>query len=317
MASATDTDDAGEGLMGAARGRARRAWREFGHWRRGRPFTAGVLLLLSAALIALPPYATFRVGDVLISITTVGGVSALLIGVLLAVCGLSLWLRPRFRFAAGVAAALLSLIALVATNLGGFVVGTLAGLTGAALALAWTDRPRPPRRVVRRGGPALLVVVAVGLAPAAGAAPPAGREAVPPARSWTATASAVRLEGLAYHGVVRIVVDGRPTRTMRFTARHVEATDPTQVARLGNGRDLVITTAPGRTATATGAVELFALRLTGVVSVLGLVGIPFDLTPDHPPPLVPPSLVLTDVTAVNAWTSSAALAVPDAELVIR
>ncbi|RKT54517.1 DUF6114 domain-containing protein [Saccharothrix australiensis] len=289
-----------------------RAWRGFRDWRRSRPFTAGALLVLSGVVIALPPYAGFRVGDVLVSITTVGGVSALLIGALLGICGLSLWLRPRFRFAAGVAAALLSLVALVVTNLGGFVVGTLAGLVGAALALAWTDRPRPPRRSVPRTGSSLLVVIAA----AAGTGAPSARE-VPAGRSWTVSASAVRLEGVAYHGIDRVVVDGRPTRAMRFTAHRVEVTDAVQVGDLGNGHELVITTARDATPAVAGSVDLFALRVTGVFSVLGLIGIPFDFTPDHPPPLVPSAAVLTDVTAVNALASGSALAVPDAELVIR
>ncbi|PWW63359.1 DUF6114 domain-containing protein [Actinokineospora spheciospongiae] len=116
--------------------------RVFARWRRGRPFRAGVFLLLSAVAIAVPPYATFRLGDAVISIRTLGGVSALLIGALMAICGLSLWVRPQYRIAAGTTAALLSLVALVTSNLGGFLVGTLSGLIGSALALAWTDRPR-------------------------------------------------------------------------------------------------------------------------------------------------------------------------------
>ncbi len=299
--------------MGSARDRTLRAWREFGHWRRGRPFAAGVFLLASGVAIIVPPYATFRVADVVVSITTIGGVSALLIGALLTICGLSLWLRPQFRFAAGVTAMLLSLIALAATNLGGFLVGTLFGVLGAALALAWTDRPRRPRgtgwKVLRRGAVVFVPLVLV--------ADVTALEDVTPARSWTMSASAVHLHGIIYHGIDRIMVDGRPTRTMRFTVDRIEITDMVQKSDLGNGHQLVIMTAPGCVSTATGGTELFVLRLTAVVSLLGLLGIPVDFTPDHPPPLVPPFLVLTEATLVNALVRGATLAIPEAQLLVR
>ncbi|SHE76337.1 DUF6114 domain-containing protein [Streptoalloteichus hindustanus] len=120
-------------------------WAAFRRWRRGRPFGAGLLVGLGGVVVLAPPYATFRFGDVMIAINTIGGVSSLLIGVLLLVAAGSLWLRPQFRLAAGLAAMVLSLVAVVAANLGGFLVGTLLGVLGAALALAWTDAPRGAR----------------------------------------------------------------------------------------------------------------------------------------------------------------------------
>jgi hypothetical protein len=119
-----------------------RAWRAFRAWRRGRPFWAGLFTAAAGLIILAPPYATLHLGDLVISIKTLGGVSALLIGALLLMCAGAMWLRPGVRFPAGVVAVLLSLIALVTTNLGGFLVGTLLGLVGGALAVAWTDRPR-------------------------------------------------------------------------------------------------------------------------------------------------------------------------------
>ncbi|KAA2259502.1 hypothetical protein F0L68_21485 [Solihabitans fulvus] len=132
---------------------ALRAWRAFRDWRRGRPFWAGVFLIISGILILLPPFMSFRLGDMIISIRMLGGVSALLIGVLMFVCALGLWLRPQFRFAAGVVAVLLSLVALVTTNLGGFLVGSLMGIVGGSLATAWTDRPKVRRRDRRPTAP--------------------------------------------------------------------------------------------------------------------------------------------------------------------
>ncbi|MEU3624906.1 DUF6114 domain-containing protein [Amycolatopsis coloradensis] len=300
--------------MGMAQERARQVLRDFGHWRRSRPFTAGMFLVLSSVAIMTPPYATFRWGDVLVSITTIGGVSALLIGTLLAICGLSLWFRPQFRFAAALTAMLLSLVALGVTNLGGFLVGTLAGVIGAALALAWTDQPRAPRGK-RRSVLRCLVVIGL-VAVAIEVLPVAARDEVTPARSWTLSASTLRLYGVVYHGIERILVDGSPTMTMKFTVKRIEATDPVQVGELGNGHKVVIAARRGFS-TASSTIELFALRVTGVVNLLGLVGIPVDFTPGHPPPLVPPSVVLTEVTTINAQVRGGTIVIPNARLTIR
>ncbi|GDY32736.1 DUF6114 domain-containing protein [Gandjariella thermophila] len=124
----------------------RPSWRAWRDWRRGRPFTAGVLLLASGVAILVPPYASLRFGDLVFAVNTMGGVSALVLGGLLLVCAAAVWARPRYRALAGVAATLAALVALVTANLGGFLVGTLLGLAGGALAVAWTDAPRPARR---------------------------------------------------------------------------------------------------------------------------------------------------------------------------
>lgn len=118
---------------------------QFRDWRRGRPFWGALLLLVSGLVILLPPYASFRLGDMLISIGTVAGVSSLLIGVLLIVIGVALWLRPAYRVVGAIAGGLLSLVSLVTANLGGFGIGMLLGITGSALLVAWTDQPKPAR----------------------------------------------------------------------------------------------------------------------------------------------------------------------------
>lgn len=284
------------------------AWRRFTRWRRGRPFTAGAFTLAAGVAIAVPPYATFRMGDVLVSIRTIGGVSALLIGTLLLACGASLWLRPQFRVVAGVTGLLLSLIALSTSNLGGFLVGTLLGVTGAALALAWTDRPRPPRRArwPRRAAVAVAAVTAVAVTAAWAPATAARAADAPAATSWALLASAVRMDGVVYHGLDTLIVDGRPTRTMRFTARSMSISDPVEVG----GEHLVIKAAHADAK----SVELHSLRLAGTLELLGLLPIPVDFTPDRPPPLVPPSVLLTNVTTVNARMIGTALTMTDAHL---
>ncbi|MDT7785561.1 MAG: hypothetical protein QOF58_3980 [Pseudonocardiales bacterium] len=123
-----------------------RFWRGFTAWRRGRPFWAGLFVALGALIILFPPYAGLKLGDMVISIQTLGGVSALLIGSLLVLCAVSLWVAPKFRLAAGIVTVLLSLVAIVVTNLGGFIFGTLFSLLGGALAVAWTNEPKKPKK---------------------------------------------------------------------------------------------------------------------------------------------------------------------------
>ncbi|MDX8055906.1 DUF6114 domain-containing protein [Lentzea sp. BCCO 10_0798] len=120
-------------------------WRGFTAWRRGRPFGAGLFVAGGALIILFPPFVGVKLGDMVISIKTIGGVSALLIGALLAICAAALWLQPKFRLASGLVTVLLSLVALVVTNLGGFLVGTILSLLGGALAVAWTDEPKKPK----------------------------------------------------------------------------------------------------------------------------------------------------------------------------
>ncbi|MFD0487055.1 DUF6114 domain-containing protein [Saccharopolyspora erythraea] len=118
----------------------------FRKFRRGRPFWAGLFTTASGLVVLFPPYASLRFGDAMISLNTMGGISSLVIGVVLVSCGISFWARPELRVGAGVVALLLSLVAIVTSNLGSFLLGTLLGITGAALALAWSPGAR------RRGG---------------------------------------------------------------------------------------------------------------------------------------------------------------------
>ncbi|HEX7304998.1 DUF6114 domain-containing protein [Lentzea sp.] len=121
-------------------------WRLSTTWRRGRPFWAGLFVIPGALIILFPPFSNLKLGDAVISMSTIGGMSSLLIGALLLVCGLSMWVQPRFRLAAGIVSVLLSLVALVVTNLGGFILGTLFSLLGGSLAIAWTDEPKKPKK---------------------------------------------------------------------------------------------------------------------------------------------------------------------------
>ncbi|WP_186762723.1 DUF6114 domain-containing protein [Lentzea tibetensis] len=273
------------------------AWRAFLRWRAGRPFGAGLLVTAAALVILFPPFANVRLGDVVISIRTIGGVSALLIGVLLLICACSLWLRPQFRLPAGAMAVVLSLVALVTTNLGGFLLGSVLGLLGGALAVAWTDQPRTPVAGV-------AVIALLLLQP--------GHAAV--TREWTLTASRLDIEGLRYTGIVDSVVDGRVVKVLRFTASVLRARDLVQTGDLGNGAKIVTRAAPGAVSTVSrGRIELLVVRLRANLNVLG-VKIPVDYSANSPPPLIVPFVIFTEVTVRATDLKGGVLHVPGAAI---
>lgn len=83
------------------------------------------------------PYGTVRLGDVTVALTTVGGSSALVIALALLGCTAMVWSRPDTRTTAGVIAVVVSVAALAVANLGAFFVGTILGVLGGSLAIAW------------------------------------------------------------------------------------------------------------------------------------------------------------------------------------
>lgn len=152
---AAGTGSVGTGSAGT-RARAVSAWRSFRAWRRSRPFWGGLLLLLAGVeLLAIPLLSVLAHGSVKVVIYIgVGGVFGVLIGGLLVACGLLVWFHPVQRTFYAIAGVLLAVASFVATNLGGFFLGMLLGVTGASLSFGWTPgpgrlagqhRPRPRR----------------------------------------------------------------------------------------------------------------------------------------------------------------------------
>lgn len=124
----------------------RSRWERFKEWRHGRPFIPGLLLMLSGFFIAAPAYLTLQISDLLVMISTVSGVSTLLIGALMFMFGLGAWYQPETTMYVGVLSILLAIVALPTSNLGGFVIGSLLGIIGGALTLAWRPEARRPKR---------------------------------------------------------------------------------------------------------------------------------------------------------------------------
>jgi hypothetical protein len=127
---------------------ALRALRTFRYWRKGRPFPGGLLITLAGIELWLAPYSAIGV----MIHEGIAGFSAIFIGALLVMFGLTVWFAPAYRFFAGIAAIMLGLIALPTVNLGGFFIGTLLALIGGALSAAWMPRPgwEAPTRGQRR-----------------------------------------------------------------------------------------------------------------------------------------------------------------------
>jgi Family of unknown function (DUF6114) len=125
-------------------------WRAYRRWRRSRPFWAGILLMIAGAELLLIPLPMHSMG--LILHIGVGGVSGILIGAVLIVAGLLLWFNPAQRMFYSIVAVLLAIAALVASNLGGFLLGTALGVIGGSLGFAWTPLApgTAPRSLWRR-----------------------------------------------------------------------------------------------------------------------------------------------------------------------
>ncbi len=98
--------------------------------------------VIMASLVAMPVELMIQTG--------VGGVSSLMFGGMLVVLGLVTWFTPNQHVITGSLAGFLGLGALVLSNLGGLVIGTLLALVGGGMAFAWRPVARPPRRRGRR-----------------------------------------------------------------------------------------------------------------------------------------------------------------------
>jgi hypothetical protein len=134
--------------------------RPFRVWRRARPFYSGLSILLSGLEIYWAPHSS--VGKLL----SMGlpGVSSVFIAIFLIIFGITVWFFPAYRVFSGIASILLALLSLIATNLGGFILGFLLGMLGGAFAVAWTPRAdytaetrRQRRKRLAEGGAAEAV----------------------------------------------------------------------------------------------------------------------------------------------------------------
>src|SRR5579871_4533719 len=125
----------------------RRAWRD---WRRGRPFFGGLFTILGGVFMLYGPITAYRF--VFAAPNTVG--LGIAVGAAVTVLGLFFWFAPPLRQIVGVLVVLLSLLSLITSDLGGFVIGMVLGLVGGSLGFAWMPveswKPHAWHRQARR-----------------------------------------------------------------------------------------------------------------------------------------------------------------------
>ncbi|MFI6689898.1 DUF6114 domain-containing protein [Streptomyces sp. NPDC050485] len=290
---------------------------------RARPFAAACLVTAAAVEMIALPFAAFPVAITVPGVATNAGLG---ISLPLLLTGWVLYAQPQLHAPAGLAAVGLALAALVACNLGGFLMGSALGVVGGALAFAWRE-PRPPAdppsaartasgrdRMRRLPAIALLPLVLLHSplssprpapletaarcdgpqayeAAAAACASPRHEGTLPPGagtgRALTVRRLTVRAAFCRRTSVRR--PDGRPLPVL-----HCTLTDTTaQGVRLtGSGRSGPSLSAARGRLTGTGSFTATAIsgRLVGVL--------PFKVTPERLlTPVFLPSLTLSDVRA--------------------
>ncbi|GLW74048.1 hypothetical protein Kpho02_63460 [Kitasatospora phosalacinea] len=120
--------------------------RGFAGWRGRRPFWGGLLVVLAGSEILFTEKAPMRM------VIRIGmlGLAGYLVPALMVLCGLLLIFHPVQRVFYSLVAVVATLGTWVTSNLGGFFIGLLLGLTGSSLAFGWLpDQPRR-RRLLRR-----------------------------------------------------------------------------------------------------------------------------------------------------------------------
>ncbi len=139
-APAAEESAASPSLLARARARVAGSRRGFRHWRRSRPFWAGVITLAAAYELVAVPH--LKLGGVTIQ-QGIAGVATWLMAALMALMAMVMWFQPQLRVIAGVSTILFALASFLTSNLGGFLLGMLLGLVGGSLAVGWdVDKPK-------------------------------------------------------------------------------------------------------------------------------------------------------------------------------
>ncbi|MGW1774510.1 DUF6114 domain-containing protein [Streptomyces sp. NPDC002104] len=288
-------------------------------WRRTRPFWGGLLVILGGTELLLVPLSPLTV---LVSLG-LGGIAAIGIGLALIAAGLFLWLLPQTRAYVSIHALLLSVLSFVATNLGGFLVGMLLGIAGSALAFGWT--PRADAEAGEEGpyvpsldgsGPrtlavALPVVLLAALVAGAGDARAAAQAGPPMAARTppTVTTSLFAPQGFAFAGVTQVPTADGPLKVLVLRMRAATLTDYRLRTRDGDDEYGLA----ARRLDLSGEVTLYLTRFSGCIE--GLLCVTFSPDGLPAPPVIPPFVFMTQVSAEQALVTSDVIRTDDLRLV--
>lgn len=121
------------------------AWRRFGRWRHTRPFWGAALLAFAGVVIFWIPLAPVAI----VVAAGTGAIAGMAIGAALVLLAAIALVAPSQRALAGLMGVLCAVAAFPLSNLGGFVIGSLAGVIGGGLVFAWAPA-RVARGAVRR-----------------------------------------------------------------------------------------------------------------------------------------------------------------------
>jgi len=105
----------------------------FGGWRAKRPFWGGLFLIVSGLELYIS-------GNLQLALEVHFGPTGFLSYVLplmMLLCGALTWLSPQQRLFYGILGTVTALYSLIGLNFGGFFLGTVLGLVGGGLAVAW------------------------------------------------------------------------------------------------------------------------------------------------------------------------------------
>ncbi|WP_171145739.1 DUF6114 domain-containing protein [Streptomyces sp. S3(2020)] len=117
-------------------------------WRADRPYWGGLLLTLGGAEILL----TMKVSLKVVLHIGMQGLAGYLLPALMVVLGLLILFNPAQRLFYSITGVLLTLGTWLTSNMGGFFIGLLLGVTGSCMAFGWLpdQEPRVSRRKRRK-----------------------------------------------------------------------------------------------------------------------------------------------------------------------
>lgn len=118
----------------------------FRRWRANRPFWGGLLLTLGGAEVLLTEKASLKV----ILHSGALALTGYLLPAVMLLCGLLILFNPTQRLFYSLVGVLVTLGTWITSNLGGFFIGLLLGVTGCCLAFGWLPNQQPRYGMLRR-----------------------------------------------------------------------------------------------------------------------------------------------------------------------